>query len=100
VAWAQTTPQAAVLREVDAMDVDAVVTVLQQVEKEMKGLGFIADAAERRINSSFAVFALQAYMCGDVDKAQADFQTLAAELNARRQFTAKEERDASDQRAH
>ena len=71
------------------MKIDDVLTALQQTEKEMKGYEFGIETGRRKINSSFALLAiqaLQAYLRGEVDDAQADFETLAAELSARQQF--------------
>lgn len=68
------------------MTIDGALSILENLEKDMKGYQFEAESCERRINPSFvlhAVNALQTYLRGEVLAAQTEFQTLAVELAVR-----------------
>lgn len=68
------------------MDVHLALRALERVENGMKSLEFIRSATDKKLNSSFALLAVQAlqdYLRGEVASAQEDFATLAAELSAR-----------------
>ncbi len=69
------------------MTIDSALTILENLEKGMKTFEFGVETGRRRLNSSFALLAvqaLQAYLRGEADDAQVDFDTLASELSARR----------------
>jgi hypothetical protein len=68
--------------------VDEVLSQLGQVEKEMKTYEFLAGLSRRKLNSSFALLAIEAlqdYLRGNVDAAQAALAELADELAVRRE---------------
>ncbi len=68
------------------MTIDGALSVLVNLEKEMKGYQFEAESSERRVNLSFALLALnalEAYLQGQQGVAQLQFETLAEELAAR-----------------
>jgi hypothetical protein len=71
------------------MKVDEALVLLGRLEKAMKAPEFEAALNSQKLNSSFALLAieaLQAYLQGDAEAAQSDFATLANELNARREL--------------
>jgi hypothetical protein len=73
------------------MKIDEALTILEGLERDMKGYEFGVDTGRLKINNSFALLAIQAlqrYLRGEVDDAQADFAILAAELEARRPWRA------------
>jgi hypothetical protein len=68
------------------MTINGALSILENLEKDMKGYQFEAESCEKRINASFALLAmnaLQTYLRGDVLAAQTEFQTLAEELAVR-----------------
>ena len=67
------------------MEVHAALSLLDELEHGMKGLQFSVSSAQRKINSSFAILAVQAlrrYLRGEVSEAHARFSALADELTA------------------
>ena len=73
------------------MKIDDALTILEGLERDMKSYEFGVETGRRKINNSFALLAIQAlqrYLRGEVDEAQADFAILAAELEARRTWRA------------
>jgi hypothetical protein len=68
------------------MTVPEVLALLEQAEREMKTYDFGVSMAQRKLNSSFALLAVQAttrYLLGEQGEAAADFATLADELRSR-----------------
>ncbi len=71
------------------MTIETAIATCELLEVGMKTYDFGVDCSKTRINGSFAILAvqaLQAYLRGDANTAQADFATLADELNARGKF--------------
>jgi hypothetical protein len=71
------------------MQLDEALSLLGRLEKAIKAPQFEAALNSQKLNSSFALLAieaLQAYLQGDVDVAQSAFATLADELSARREL--------------
>jgi hypothetical protein len=71
------------------MQLDEALSLLGRLEKSMKAPQFEAALNSQKLNSSFALLAieaLQAYLQGDVDVAQSAFATLADELSARQEL--------------
>jgi hypothetical protein len=68
------------------MTINGALSILESLEKDMKGYQFEAESCQRKINPSFALLAmnaLQTYLRGDVLAAQTGFHTLAEELASR-----------------
>ena len=69
------------------MTIEAALTLLAELEKGMKTYEFGVQSSQKKINDSFAlvmVQALQSYLDGRVNEAQADLALLAEEITARR----------------
>ncbi len=73
------------------MTIEAALTLLAELEKGIKTYEFGVQSYKKKINSSFAlvmVQALQSYLDGRVDEAQADLTLLAEEMAARKKRSA------------
>jgi len=69
------------------MTIEAALTLLAELEKGMKTFEIGVQSCHKKINNSFAlvmVQALQSYLDGRVNEAQADLALLAEEITARR----------------
>jgi hypothetical protein len=69
------------------MTIDAALTLLAELEKGMKSYEFEVQSSQKKINSSFALVmaqALQSYLAGKFDEAQADLTLLVEEMTVRR----------------
>jgi len=69
------------------MTIEAALTLLAELEKGMKTYEFGVQSCQKKINNSFTlvmVQALQSYLDGRVNEAQADLALLAEEIAARR----------------
>lgn len=72
------------------MNVIEVIAALERIEREMKTYEFGTDMARKKLSEGLALLALdalQAYLCGEIESAAADFATLAGELRAREEGT-------------
>ena len=71
------------------MTIETAIATCELLEVGMKTYDFGVDCSQARINGSFAILAVQALealLHGEEGTAQADFATLAEELDARGKF--------------